>query len=135
LLAIKRTLIREFRSAPDAIIKPPYLRGFYYGGEGEIRTLGGLATSPHFECGALVHYATSPGSNFHLPGALLRRYLRSVPHRISYTFPVRCSHLLELHPAICKLMLNSEKTKAPKCLRFIVKSVLDRFRQIELYRF
>jgi hypothetical protein len=32
----------------------------FFGGEGGIRTHGSLATSPHFECGALVHYATSP---------------------------------------------------------------------------
>ena len=32
------------------------------GGEGGIRTHGDLAASPHFECGALVHYATSPRS-------------------------------------------------------------------------
>ena len=35
--------------------------GAFFGGEGGIRTHGSLATSPHFECGALVHYATSPG--------------------------------------------------------------------------
>ena len=34
------------------------------GGEGGIRTHGGLATSPHFECGALDHYATSPSGDY-----------------------------------------------------------------------
>ncbi len=32
------------------------------GGQGGIRTHGDLATSPHFECGALDHYATCPPS-------------------------------------------------------------------------
>ncbi len=31
-----------------------------YGGQGGIRTHGDLAASPHFECGALDHYATCP---------------------------------------------------------------------------
>jgi hypothetical protein len=30
------------------------------GGEGGIRTHGGLSTTPVFETGALIHYATSP---------------------------------------------------------------------------
>ena len=29
-------------------------------GEGEIRTLGTLSSTPHFECGAFDHSATSP---------------------------------------------------------------------------
>ena len=36
-----------------------YLRGA--GGEGGIRTPGTLARTPHFECGAIDHSATSPG--------------------------------------------------------------------------
>jgi hypothetical protein len=43
--------------------KRPVLNGTTFGGEGGIRTHGSLATSPHFECGALVHYATSPELN------------------------------------------------------------------------
>jgi hypothetical protein len=31
-----------------------------YGGEGGIRTHGALAGTPHFECGAFDHSATSP---------------------------------------------------------------------------
>ena len=31
------------------------------GGEGGIRTPGTLARTPHFECGAIDHSATSPG--------------------------------------------------------------------------
>lgn len=34
------------------------------GGEGEIRTLGTVAHTPHFECGAFGHSATSPGVLF-----------------------------------------------------------------------
>ncbi len=30
------------------------------GGEGGIRTPGTLASTPHFECGAIDHSATSP---------------------------------------------------------------------------
>ena len=32
------------------------------GGEGGIRTPGTLARTPHFECGAIDHSATSPGA-------------------------------------------------------------------------
>jgi hypothetical protein len=32
----------------------------YPGGEGGIRTHGGLSPTPVFETGALIHYATSP---------------------------------------------------------------------------
>ena len=32
----------------------------FYGGEGGIRTPGTLASTPHFECGAIDHSATSP---------------------------------------------------------------------------
>ena len=38
------------------------------GGEGGIRTPGTLARTPHFECGAIDHSATSPG-----PAATLER--------------------------------------------------------------
>ena len=31
-----------------------------FGGEGGIRTLGTVARTPHFECGAFDHSATSP---------------------------------------------------------------------------
>ena len=34
------------------------------GGEGGIRTPGALARTPHFECGAIDHSATSPGRAF-----------------------------------------------------------------------
>ena len=32
----------------------------FFGGEAGIRTLGTLAGTPHFECGAFDHSATSP---------------------------------------------------------------------------
>jgi hypothetical protein len=32
----------------------------FFGGEGGIRTHGGLSPTPVFETGALIHYATSP---------------------------------------------------------------------------
>src|SRR5580704_13469718 len=36
------------------------------GGEGGIRTPGTLARTPHFECGAIDHSATSPGATARL---------------------------------------------------------------------
>ena len=36
-----------------------YITGLY-GGEGGIRTHGGVAPTPHFECGTFDHSATSP---------------------------------------------------------------------------
>ena len=36
-------------------------QGALIGGEGGIRTPGTLARTPHFECGAIDHSATSPG--------------------------------------------------------------------------
>src|SRR5271163_4199762 len=38
-----------------------YIRCLDRGGEGGIRTPGTLARTPHFECGAIDHSATSPG--------------------------------------------------------------------------
>ena len=37
-----------------------YIRHLNHGGEGGIRTPGTLARTPHFECGAIDHSATSP---------------------------------------------------------------------------
>ena len=39
-------------------------------GEGGIRTRGTLSSTPHFQCGALDHSATSPGGNRALPRVL-----------------------------------------------------------------
>ena len=51
--------------ALSAKSKKPHnkLRGFYFesGGEGGIRTHGGLAPTPDFESGTFDHSATSPG--------------------------------------------------------------------------
>ena len=45
------------------------LRGFYFesGGEGGIRTHGGLAPTPDFESGTFDHSATSPGRKLAFP--------------------------------------------------------------------
>jgi heat shock protein HspQ len=45
------------------------------GGEGGIRTLGELAPTPHFECGAFDHSATSPQKDRLLPVPVERRAL------------------------------------------------------------
>jgi hypothetical protein len=45
-----------------------------YGGEGGIRTHGTVARTPHFECGAFDHSATSPHEKKSWPG---ERRLRS----------------------------------------------------------
>jgi hypothetical protein len=42
------------------------------GGEGGIRTPGTLARTPHFECGAIDHSATSPGATASLKTAAAR---------------------------------------------------------------
>jgi hypothetical protein len=64
---------REIRAVYSSCrVKPPLRYGhaarkksacadFLRGGEGGIRTHGRLATTPHFECGAFDHSATSPG--------------------------------------------------------------------------
>ena len=41
--------------------------GCLSGGEGGIRTLGTVAGTPHFECGAFDHSATSPQKVQHVP--------------------------------------------------------------------
>ena len=61
--------------------------GFLNGGEGGIRTHGTLASTPHFECGAFDHSATSPsrfpGSSNTLPEAICvrRSVLQCTPNR------------------------------------------------------
>ena len=59
--------------------------GFFNdGGEGGIRTHGTLASTPHFECGAFDHSATSPsrfpGSSGHPHKATCARPIRAAVH-------------------------------------------------------
>ena len=58
----------------------------YDGGEGGIRTPGTLASTPHFECGAIDHSATSPeavapNGEVRLVASLFGRRKRVSPQR------------------------------------------------------
>ena len=65
----RKQLAKYALAGTDSAIEPknmtvsesPVQTGYgEYGGEGGIRTHGALAGTPHFECGAFDHSATSP---------------------------------------------------------------------------
>ena len=59
-------------AGPEAASKPAeQVGGLCTGGEGGIRTLGSVATTPDFESGTFDHSATSPDSVSFVEGGIL----------------------------------------------------------------
>ena len=56
----KRARYREPMGEQAIQIRNYLMISMVYGGEGGIRTPGTVTRTPHFECGAIDHSATSP---------------------------------------------------------------------------
>src|SRR5947209_3386797 len=63
VLAAVRRLKSRLLSGLSAALLNERLVGLLGGGEGGIRTHGTVARTPHFECGAFDHSATSPSGS------------------------------------------------------------------------